>query len=244
MVDGFRYVRHHPELRGAITAKLGWGLAGGMQVLLPVIGKQLYRLPHDPQGQLSISLLFAAGGLGTALGPVVARRFTGREIPRIRWAIAYAFVMGGVFYLCMATVPTLLGGIDPTRGFLGSALHVYGPSVLGLSAMCFCLFLARFHGAVIWVFSTVLLQMLSEDRYRGRVFAAETSLFTASMMASSVAAGFALDSRHMGVGPVILAMAVVSLVVGVIWVVSLLRGRNPDDAPPGVPAYQSGGTAS
>lgn len=164
MVDGFRYVRHHPELRGAITAKLGWGLAGGIQVLMPVIGKEIYPLPNDRHGQLSISFLFAAGGLGTALGPLLARRFTGREIPRIRWAIAYAFVMGGVFYVCMAAVPGLLDTLSGQDSVLAHAIRKQGVNVVGLAAMCLCLFLARFHGAVIWVFSTVLLQMLSEDR--------------------------------------------------------------------------------
>ena len=32
--------------------------------------------------------------------------------------------------------------------------------------------MARFGGSITWVFSTVLLQLATEDRYRGRVFAA------------------------------------------------------------------------
>ena len=48
----------------------------------------------------------------------------------------------------------------------------------------------------------------------------------------SLAAGFAPGIKRGSVAPVILAMALISLGVGAIWVVSLLRGRNRDAAPP------------
>jgi hypothetical protein len=82
------------------------------------------------------------------------------------------------------------------------------------------------HGAVIWVFSTVLLQLLTQDRFRGRVFAAETSLFTASMMLSSVLVGHAIHPASPAglareTSQVALALAGVSAVVGVFWVIVL-----------------------
>jgi MFS family permease len=212
LADGFRYVRRHPEIIGALTAKLGWGLAGGVQSLLPIYGSRVYPLPHDRDGQLGISLLFAAGGLGTALGPIVGRRLAGADMPKIRWAIAVSFVMGGVYYAAMAFAPNL-----------------------GLTAVT--LFLARMHGAVVWVFSTLLLQMLVEDRFRGRVFAAEGSLFTATMMLSSVATTQVLDRwyrhaspavYHTGVAYLTLAAAVISVTVGLFWVLRLARGRLPE----------------
>ncbi|MGV3721702.1 MAG: MFS transporter, partial [Actinomycetota bacterium] len=147
ILAGYRYVKAHPEIFAALTVKLGWGLAGGIQVLLPIYGGRLFPLPGDLNGQLSTSLLFAANGLGTGLGPVIARRFTGRDLPRIRWAIAISFLMSGVYYACMAGAPNL--------------------AVVGLF-----LLLARLHGAIVWVFSTVLLQIQTRDQFRGRVFAA------------------------------------------------------------------------
>src|SRR5207302_962389 len=108
------------------------GLAGGIQALIPIYGQQVFPLPGDRNGQLSMSFLLAAGGFGTALGPIFARRLVGREIPRIRWAIALSFLLGGAYYACMARAPNL-----------------------GLVALF--LLLARFHGAIVWVFSTVLL---------------------------------------------------------------------------------------
>jgi MFS family permease len=171
----------------------------------------VFPLPNDRNGQLSMSLLLAAGGLGTALGPIAARRLTGRDIPRIRWAIAASFVLGGFYYCCMAGAPNL-----------------------GVVALF--LLLARFHGAIIWVFSTVLLQMQVEDRFRGRVFAAENSLFTGAMMTASVLTTRALDLHLAGVPQAVLAAGIVSVLVGLLWV-GRLSGR-------GAPAQESAGAAA
>jgi MFS family permease len=200
IVEGFSYALRHRPILGALTAKLGWGLAGGMQALILVYGQRLYPLPNDRNGQLSISLLFAAGGLGTALGPVIARHFVGRDLPKMRWAIAVSFVAGGCYYLAMSRAP-------------------------GLAAVAGLLFLARMHGAVIWVFSTVLLQILTADRFRGRVFAAEGSLFTATMMVSNLGVARAMDAWHVGAPTAALLLGLISAAIGVLWIVTL---RRPD----------------
>ena len=48
-------------------------------------------------------------------------------------------------------------------------------------------------GSVLWVFSTVLLQMSVPDRFRGRVFSAELALLMIVNAASSYVCGLALD---------------------------------------------------
>lgn len=200
VVAGLRYVLKHPGILGTLTAKMGWGMAGGIQALIPIYGQRVFPLPNDRDGQLTMSILLAAGGLGTALGPVLARRVTGREIPRIRWAIALSFLFAGLYYAGMSTSPNL--GV----------------------ASAFLL-LARLHGAIVWVFSTVLLQMLVEDRFRGRVFAAETSLFTGTMMLSSVLTTRALDTHRATVPQATLALGIVSLAIGLLWTARLAAGR-------------------
>ncbi len=219
LLDGFRYVRAHPGILWALTAKMGWGLAGGIQTLLPIYGARLFPLPGDRAGQLSISILFAASGVGTALGPVLARRVTGRNLVRIRWAIATSFVVAGLFYAAMAHAPNL--------------------GITGL-----LLLLARMHGAVVWVFSTVLLQILVQDRFRGRVFAAETSLFTGTMMLSSVATSRLLDSGTLGVPQLTLALGGISAVVGAVWLARLLTGRGIPTSDPAVEGQEGGSLVS
>jgi hypothetical protein len=41
-----------------------------------------------------------------------------------------------------------------------------------------CVLCAHFGGSILWVFSTVLLQMEVPDRFRGRVFATELAFVT------------------------------------------------------------------
>ncbi len=53
--------------------------------------------------------------------------------------------------------------------------------------------LAHFGGSILWVFSTVLLQMEVPDAFRGRVFAAELALVTLTSSMSSYLTGHALD---------------------------------------------------
>jgi hypothetical protein len=55
---------------------------------------------------------------------------------------------------------------------------------------------------VLWVFSTVLLQMSVPDRLRGRVFSAELALLMIISAASSYVCGYALD--HWGASPFLL----------------------------------------
>ena len=48
-----------------------------------------------------------------------------------------------------------------------------------------CVVLAHFGGSVLWVYSTVLLQRMVPDEYRGRVLSADLGLATLSISAST-----------------------------------------------------------
>ncbi len=76
--------------------------------------------------------------------------------------------MVGVFYIALAWAPSLW--------------------VAALCVLC-----AHFGGSILWVFSTVLLQMEVPDRFRGRVFATELALVTLMSSASSYWTGRQLD---------------------------------------------------
>ena len=58
-----------------------------------------------------------------------------------------------------------------------------------------CVLCAHFGGSILWVFSTVLLQIEVPDRFRGRVFAAELALVTLVSSVSSYWTGYELDQR-------------------------------------------------
>jgi hypothetical protein len=106
--------------------------------------------------------------------------------------------MVGVFYVALAAAPTLV-----------------------LAALA--VLLAHFGGSVLWVFSTVLLQMEVPDRFRGRVFAAELAFVTLVTSLSSYWTAYALD--HEGWTPRSLAFILGALfcIPGASWLLILTR---------------------
>ncbi len=70
IVDGWRYLRARPGVGRIALAKAAWGTGGGGLVLaLALLGDHLF----PSAGTTGIGVLFAARGIGTGLGPVLAR---------------------------------------------------------------------------------------------------------------------------------------------------------------------------
>jgi len=80
--------------------------------------------------------------------------------------------------------------------------------------------IAHCGGSILWVFSTVILQRVVEDKFRGRVFAAELALLTLTMAASNYATGELLD--RFGVSPrlVTIGIGLFFCVPGIVWFVT------------------------
>jgi MFS family permease len=197
LAEGAAFLRAHPPLALVAVAKGLWSLAGGVVLLHGIFGERVY--PVGGSAAAGIGLLATARGLGTALGPVVARRLAGTTAAGMAGAIGVGFFVAGVFYVGFAAV---------TRWPL-AALALVG---------------AHMGGSTIWVFSTVLLQRLVPDELRGRVFGAELALMTLAMTASNVATGLALD--RLGWSPRMLAalLGAWCAVPGALW---LLAQRSP-----------------
>ena len=66
-------------------------------------------------------------------------------------------------------------------------------SASSLWVACLCLTLAHGGGSTVWVFSTSLLQLNTEDRFRGRVFAADLGFCMLVIAITSYLCGVFLD---------------------------------------------------
>jgi len=82
-----------------------------------------------------------------------------------------------------------------------------------------CVLLAHFGGAILWVFSTVLLQLEVPDRFRGRVFAAELALVTLTSSASSYLTAYALDEAAWSPRRMSFVLGALFCVPGIIWLI-------------------------
>lgn len=189
-IEGIRYVKDRPRVLAFLLVKPAWGLGGGILTLLAVFGERVFPVGNSPA--TGIGVLFAARGIGTAVGPIVARRIAGDGKRRMQASIGISFLISGVFYIAFGS----------TTSF-----------VLALIVLGF----AHTGGSILWVFSTVLLQRDVEDRFRGRVFAAELALLTLTMAASNYVTGELLDGFRLSPRLVAVGIGIFFLVPGIVW---------------------------
>ena len=149
-----------------MLVKAGWGMAGGVLLLMAVMGERVF--PVGGSAAAGIGVLYAARGFGAGIGPILARAWLGQQPDQMRRAIVPSYLLVMCFYLMLSWSTTI--------GMASIA-------VIGSHAA----------GSVLWVFSTVLLQMSVPDRFRGRVFSAELALLMIVNAASSYVCGRALD---------------------------------------------------
>jgi MFS family permease len=188
--EGLRYVKGRPRVMATLLVKTAWGTGGGILTLLPVFGEKVFPVGRD--AAVGMSVLYVARGIGTAVGPMLTRRFYSETRAQMQNAIGVSFVVSGVFYVLFGTAQSF-------------AL-----------ALCW-LAVAHMAGSVLWVFSTVLLQATVDDEFRGRVFAAELMLMTLAMAASNYATGEALDRFNYSPRSVAVATGIFFTLPGLVW---------------------------
>ncbi len=204
LMEGFGYVRRHAHVAALMFVKAGWGLAGGVLLLLTIFGQRVF--PVGGNTAAGIGVLYGARGIGAGLGPIALRWILGQQPRALRRTIGPAYFMVGVFYVALALAPTL--------PFAAIAVA-----------------LAHFGGAILWVFSTVLLQLEVPDRFRGRVFAAELALVALTTALSSYWTGYALDRAGWPPRTLAFVLGVLFFVPGMLWLLFQSRWRAPAEAP-------------
>jgi MFS family permease len=192
-LEGIRYVKDRPRVLALLLVKPAWGFGGGILTLLAVFGERIFPVGKNAAG--GIGVLFAARGIGTAVGPIVARRLSGEGDKRMQASIGIAFLIAGAFYIAFGSATSFI-----------LALVVLG--------------IAHCGGSILWVFSTVLLQRAVVDNFRGRVFAAELALLTLTMAASNYVTGELLDRFRISPRIVTIGIGTFFLLPGVWWFIT------------------------
>src|SRR6185436_12683 len=192
-IEGARYVKDRRRVLATLLVKPAWGLGGGILTLLAVFGERIF--PVGRNAAAGIGVLFAARGIGTAVGPIVARRISGEGNRRMQVSIGIAFLLGGIGYMLFGSA----------RSF------VFALIVLGI---------AHCGGSILWVFSTVILQRVVADSFRGRVFAAELAFMTLTMAASNYTTGELLDRFKISPRLVTVGIGIFFLMPGLAWFVT------------------------
>jgi hypothetical protein len=208
VLEGIRYVRSHPTLLPTVFAKAGELMVGPSWVIFTVLGAREFTVHWggiDPArgAMLGMSILLGGRGLGALAGPLVSARWAGRSDRRLRLGILLGYLVIALGY-----------------GLLGSSRTVWIAAA--------CAMLAHMGGSTVWVFSTTVLHLHTEDRFRGRVFAAELGFVMLTFAVGAYLCGRFIDwgvsARTVATGT-----GLVMLVPAALWALAM-RVRMPDSA--------------
>jgi MFS family permease len=190
--DGLRYLGINPDILVIVLHKAAVGLLmfAGFQIALVKIAEEIFVIGVN--GAVSMGLIYGVNGIGTGIGPIIARHFTGDRDKPLRFCIIVGYFLGAVGLIIIAPLSHF--------GFV-----LLGALFRGIG------------GGIVWVFSTQLLLHLTASEVRGRVFATEFALFTLMGAAASAIAGVALDAPSFGVSDLLGWMAGLILIPGVLW---------------------------
>jgi len=205
--EGLRYLWFVPVLLIISLVKAAGSFVwGAINVLEISYADHVYPLSSTALGQglslenggtATLGLIYVVSGLGTGLGPILIRRWLGDSTKRLMVGISIGFLFTAVGI-------SMLGLVSNLSAFLGSTF-------------------ARTVGTgTIWVFSSVLLQMLIPDKVRGRVFAFEFAILTLTQSLSIFGAGYFLDTLEWRLDQITLAFGSLGVVVFILWMLFFL----------------------
>ncbi|HTU52043.1 MAG TPA: MFS transporter [Acidobacteriaceae bacterium] len=174
VLEGIRYVRSHRTLLPTVFAKAGELMIGPSWVLFTVLAAHEFawhwtHIDVARAAMLSMSILLGGRGLGALIGPLVSARWAGRSDHRLKLGILFGYFTIAVGY-----------------GTLGLCRTVWTASA--------CAMLAHAGGSTVWVFSTTLLQLHTDDRFRGRVFSADLGFAMLTIATGAYLCGRLLDA--------------------------------------------------
>ncbi len=205
VLEGIRYIRNHRTLLPTVFAKAGELMIGPSWVIFTVLGAHEFavhwrNVDAARGGMLGMSILLGGRGFGALIGPLVSARWAGRSDRRLQLGILFGYLTIAVGY-----------------GTLGSSRTVWMASA--------CAMLAHAGGSTVWVFSTTLLQLHSEDRFRGRVFSADLGFSMLTIAAGAYICGRLLDA---GVAARTVATwtGLVMLIPAGLWALAMRAGRD------------------
>ncbi|GAB5518634.1 MAG: MFS transporter [Rhodothermales bacterium] len=188
VAEGWRHLRTHPAIGRIALAKASWALGGGALVyMLTLLGSEL-----SPGSEaIGIGLLFSARGIGTGIGPILARAWfkNQRHWPTVLGACV---ILSGLWYTSIGWLPWTY-------------------------ALAFCVAMAHTPSGANWVFSTVLLQERTSDRFRGRVFANEWLLVMTADTIAILAASLLLELDILSLRTLFILFGGVQVLTGLLW---------------------------
>ncbi len=189
-LTALRYMLQHPDILFIALHKAAISLlmSSGVQVILVEIAKNYFVIGVG--GALSLGIMYCMNGVGSGIGPILARRWTGDRDKPLRVSISFGYVIASIGLAIMAPVSSF-GTVT-----FGGLIRSVG-------------------GGIAWVFSTQLLLQRAPNEIRGRIFGTEFALFTLMGGASSLITGALMDRFQLQI--ILGGMGVLTLIPALLW---------------------------
>ncbi|MDM8528972.1 MFS transporter [Anaerolineales bacterium HSG24] len=196
---GLRYLRAHPPVLVVALLKASAAIGfGGMNVVELTFAEEIFPIGSDSSGAFGLILLVA--GLGTGIGPIVARRITGDNLITMHWAILFTYIVSLIGFLLIGWSPIL------TVMLLGTFARTIG-------------------SGTNWVFSSSMLQIMVPSNYLGRVFAFDIAMVTLAAAISTLWVGWAKDNLGLSPHQISLALGIIPFIGMIGWTVYMMLRR-------------------
>ena len=185
-----RYMLQHPDILFIAMHKAAISLlmSTGVQVVLVEIAKNYFVIGVG--GAFSLGMMYCMNGVGSGVGPIFARHWTGDRDKPLRTSISIGYVIGAIGIAIMAPVSN------------------FGTVLFGG-------FVRSIGGGITWVFSTQLLLQRAPNEIRGRIFGTEFAFFTLMGGASSLIIGALLDQFQIQM--ILWGMAALNIIPALLW---------------------------
>ncbi len=188
-IEGFKYVRERPKI-GVFTFVKGLAQFGSVDIMFALYAERVFVVGED--GAITLGILYTFFGIGSVLGPVVANMLgDGSERFLRQW------IWAGFLLLALGWI-----------GFSSAPLLVFAAIAIMLRGM---------GGAINWTYSSVILQLKTPDRFLGRVFALDFSIFTLCYALSVWVTGFVVDTFELSPRELSLGAAILSFLPVIFW---------------------------
>jgi MFS family permease len=196
-LDGLGFLKRHADIFFIALHKgtMSLAVSGTFQVVMVVLAEQVFVIGDG--GGTSLGIMYAVTGIGTGLGPILARRFTGDRERPLRSMLFWGYIIAGA-------------GLAISAPLVNFGWVLFGSLFRAVGA------------GINWVFSTQLLFQLLPDKVRGRVFATEFALVTLANAAGAALIGWMLDHTQLGVSGILWWISGVTLLPGFLWLAWLL----------------------
>ncbi|MGA0863808.1 MAG: MFS transporter [Ilumatobacteraceae bacterium] len=171
MAEAARLARSNKVIMALMASKATFAVGAGIVSQLAVLASNAF-----DAGDAGRGALLGSRGVGSGLGPIIAARLVGRDMPKLLRVCGLSGLGFAVAYL--------LAGLSPALWMA-------------------CVFVAFAHlgGGAQWTLSTMGLQIESPDELRGRVIAGDFALVTLMLGVTSALAGAV--SEAIGVRPTV-----------------------------------------